>query len=61
VFGDTVNLGARLEGQAPPGGVVSGSATLEQLPDGATVEALPELQVKGKSMPVTAYLLKALP
>ena len=24
VFGDTVNLGARLEGQAPPGGVVIG-------------------------------------
>ena len=29
VFGDTVNLGARLEGQAPPGGVVIGSATLK--------------------------------
>ena len=28
VFGDTVNLGARLEGQAPPGGVVIGGATL---------------------------------
>ena len=38
VFGDTVNLGARLEGQAPAGGVVIGSATFEQLPPGAVVE-----------------------
>ena len=60
VFGDTVNLGARLEGQAPPGGVVIGSATLEQLPPGAVVDALPELQVKGRTAPVTAYVLRAL-
>jgi adenylate cyclase len=60
VFGDTVNLGARLEGQAPPGGVVIGAATFEQLPQGALVEALPELQVKGRSAPVTAYVLRAL-
>ena len=51
VFGDTVNLGARLEGQAPPGGVVIGAATLAGLPEGADVEALPELHVKGKSQP----------
>ena len=38
VFGDTVNLGARLEGQAPPGGVVIGAATLAGLPEGADVE-----------------------
>ena len=61
VFGDTVNLGARLEGQAPAGGVVIGAATLEQLPEGAVAEALPELQVKGKAAPVAAYVLKALP
>ena len=61
VFGDTVNLGARLESQAPPGGVVIGRATLEQLPRGAVVEALPELQVKGRAAPVTAYVLRALP
>jgi len=61
VFGDTVNLGARLEGQAPPGDVVIGSATLEQLPHGAVVEALPELHVKGRAAPITAYVLRALP
>jgi class 3 adenylate cyclase len=61
VFGDTVNLGARLEGQAPPGGVVIGAATLAQLPADAVTELLPELHVKGKSQPVAAYLLRALP
>jgi class 3 adenylate cyclase len=61
VFGDTVNLGARLEGQAPPGGVVVGSATLAGLPEGTAVEALPELHVKGKSQPVAAFVLHGLP
>jgi class 3 adenylate cyclase len=61
VFGDTVNLGARLEGQAPPGGVVIGRTTFEQLPPGVVVEALPELHVKGRAAPVTAYVLRALP
>jgi class 3 adenylate cyclase len=61
VFGDTVNLGARLEGQAPPGGVVIGAGTYELLPPGAVVERLPELHVKGKEQPVVAYVLHALP
>ena len=61
VFGDTVNLGARLEGQAPPGGVVIGAATYAQLPPGTDAERLPELHVKGKSEPVVAYLLRAVP
>jgi class 3 adenylate cyclase len=61
VFGDTVNLGARLEGQAPPGGVVVGGATRALLPPGATVEHLGELHVKGKAAPVEAYVLHGLP
>jgi adenylate cyclase len=61
VFGDTVNLGARLEGQAPPGGVVIGAATLAGLPEGTDVQALPELHVKGKSQPVAAFVLHGLP
>jgi len=61
VFGDTVNLGARLEGQAPPGGVVVGEATYALLPPEAHVERLPELRVKGKAEPVVAYVLHALP
>jgi adenylate cyclase len=61
VFGDTVNLGARLEGKAEPGGVVIGAGTYELLPPGAEVERLPELQIKGKAQPVVAYVLRALP
>jgi adenylate cyclase len=60
VFGDTVNLGARLEGQAPEGGVVIGAATLAALPGGARVDALPPMQVKGKSAPVQAFVLHQL-
>ena len=60
VFGDTVNLGARLEGKAPPGGVVIGSATYAGLPAGADVTALEPMQVKGKSQPVQAYVLTSL-
>lgn len=60
VFGDTVNLGARLEGQAPPGGVVVGAATYAALPPGTDAERLAELRVKGKSEPVVAYLLRAV-
>ena len=61
VFGDTVNLGARLEGQAPPGGVVIGAATLERLPEGTAADRLPDLQVKGKAAPVVAYVLRDVP
>ena len=60
VFGDTVNLGARLQGHAPPGGVVIGAATRERLPEGASVEALPEFTVKGKALPVAAFVLHGI-
>jgi class 3 adenylate cyclase len=60
VFGDTVNLGARLQGHAPPGGVVIGGATRERLPDGADARPLPELHVKGKAQPVAAFVLRSL-
>ena len=59
VVGDTVNLAARLESQAPAGGVVIGASTLTDLP-GARVRSLGALQVKGRDEPVEAYLLEAL-
>jgi adenylate cyclase len=56
VIGDTVNLAARLESQAPPGRVVIGAATLRALP-GVRVEALEGLRVKGRRETVDAYLV----
>jgi adenylate cyclase len=61
LVGDTVNLAARLETQAPVGEVVVGRVTYERLPDGSVVESLPRLRVKGKAEPVDAYVLKRLP
>jgi class 3 adenylate cyclase len=59
VIGDTVNLAARLEAAAPVGGVALGSETLKQLP-GARVRPLGELDLKGKSAPVDAFILDAV-
>ena len=56
VIGDTVNLAARLEAQAPAGRVVIGAATLRALP-GVRVEALEGLHVKGRRESVDAYLV----
>ena len=61
VVGDTINMGARLEGLAPVGGVLIGAETYEQLPDGAVVEARHGLQVKGKDEALDAYVLHACP
>jgi adenylate cyclase len=60
VRGDTVNVAARLEGQARAGEVVLGEATCAALGDAATVEELGELPVKGKDRPVRAYVLRSL-
>jgi class 3 adenylate cyclase len=61
VLGDAGNTGSRLEGLAPPGGVLIGAATYDLLPDGVVVEERRHLRVKGKEEPVGAYLLVALP
>jgi class 3 adenylate cyclase len=61
MLGDAVNTGSRLEGLAPPGGVLIGSATYDRLPDGVVVEERRHLRVKGKEDPVGAYVLVALP
>ncbi len=57
VIGDTVNVAARLEHEAPAGGVVIGVETLRAL-DGARVRPLGGVRVKGKRDPVEAYLLE---
>jgi adenylate cyclase len=61
LVGDTVNTGSRLESLAPAGGVLIGSETFDQLPDGSIVEQRSGLRVKGKDDAVNAYVLIALP
>jgi adenylate cyclase len=61
MVGDTVNTGSRLEGLAPPGGVLIGAQTRAELPDDALVEARTGLRMKGKEDLVNAYVLLALP
>jgi class 3 adenylate cyclase len=61
VVGDTVNLAARLEGEAMAGEVVVGAETYRRLPDGTEARPLAGLQVKGKSAPVEAFVLASLP
>jgi class 3 adenylate cyclase len=56
VIGDTVNLAARLEAQAPSGRVVIGATTLRAVP-GVRVQALEALRVKGRREAVDAYLV----
>ena len=48
VVGDVVNVAARLQAQAPVGGVLIGEETFRELGAGAVVEALPPQRVKGK-------------
>jgi adenylate cyclase len=60
VVGDTVNLAARLEHEAPVGQVVVGAGTVTALPPGAVLERLAPLTVKGKGEPVEAYVLRDL-
>ena len=60
IVGDVVNLTARLQAEAPVGGVLIGEATFRRLGAGAVVEALPPLRVKGKEEPIAAYVLHAL-
>jgi adenylate cyclase len=56
VIGDTVNIAARLEAQAPAGRVVIGATTLRAIP-GVRVEALEGLRMKGRREAVDAYLV----
>jgi adenylate cyclase len=61
LIGDTVNAGARLEGKAPVGSVLIGAETYRQLPEGAVVEPMGRVNVKGRSAALEAYVLHTLP
>jgi adenylate cyclase len=58
--GDVVNTTARLQSEAPIGGVLIGEETFRRLDARAVVEPVPPLRVKGKTEPVVAYLLHRL-
>ncbi|MBK7579648.1 MAG: hypothetical protein IPI67_05505 [Myxococcales bacterium] len=55
VIGDTVNLAARLTGQAPAGEVWVNARNAELLPADIPKQALAPFSVKGKTQPVVAY------
>jgi adenylate cyclase len=59
-IGDTVNLGSRIEGLAPAGGVAISAETAARL-WGAVTEPLGTVQVKGREAPVEVLLLLKLP
>jgi adenylate cyclase len=61
VVGDTVNVGSRLEGQAPVGGVLIGADTYRRLPETTDAEPRSGLEMKGKHARVDAYVLHGMP
>ena len=58
-IGDAVNVAARLESQAPVGGIAIGAETMRRL-EAPRVERLGGLRVKGRREPVEAYVLVEL-
>src|SRR5215831_6354080 len=54
-LGDTVNVAARLQSHAGPGGVAVGPATSRQVQDVYELESLGPLELKGKEQPVEAF------
>lgn len=60
IVGDVVNVAARLQSEAPIGGVLIGETTFNELGGRAVAEALPPLRVKGKEAHITGYLLHRL-
>jgi adenylate cyclase len=59
IVGDTVNIAARIESQAPAGGVAIGPDTKALLPEAVTTP-LGDLQLKGKRDPLAVHVLTSL-
>jgi class 3 adenylate cyclase/tetratricopeptide (TPR) repeat protein len=58
--GDAVNVAARLEQAAQTGEVLLGAETRALVRDAVVAEAIPPLDLKGKSLPVDVYRLVSL-
>ncbi|HEV3363786.1 MAG TPA: adenylate/guanylate cyclase domain-containing protein, partial [Acidimicrobiia bacterium] len=54
-LGDTINLAARLESAATPGGVLAGESTYRAAGEAFSWQPVGPLALKGKSEPVVAY------
>jgi hypothetical protein len=55
VFGDTVNVAARMQGSASPGDILLTQSTYEEIKEYVRCTHLGALQLKGKAEPVAAY------
>jgi hypothetical protein len=55
VFGDTVNVAARMQSSASPGDILLTQATYEEIKEYVRCTRLGDLQLKGKAEPVTAF------
>ncbi|MBT3471066.1 MAG: adenylate/guanylate cyclase domain-containing response regulator, partial [Opitutae bacterium] len=60
MIGDNVNIGQRLESSAPQQGCMLSAATYELVQDCVHVGELQEIEVKGKSEKVKAYVLEGI-
>lgn len=60
VMGSTVNLAARIESAAPPGGLLISHNTYRHVRDVFDVESLTPLEAKGFDEPVPVYLVSRL-
>lgn len=59
VTGDTVNVASRLESKAPKGEILIGRRTARLVGDRFELEEIEPLELKGKSRPVAAFLVRA--
>lgn len=57
VIGDVVNIASRLEKLARPGQILLGETTYRQLEPDVVARKLPDVQLKGRIAPITAYEL----
>lgn len=60
VVGDAVNVASRLETSAEPGAVVIGENTYRAIADRVVATHIGALELKGKGVPIDAYLLEGL-
>jgi class 3 adenylate cyclase len=60
-IGDTTNLASRLQDRAAPGDILISESTSRLMQGDVRLEALPSVQVKGKTEPVPIYKVEFIP